>query len=314
MAMIVATVALFLYFVKVLMPYAAPAFATINTFALALPLGLSFLALRWLDLAFVVRSRALPAPGLGEYLSFMLYPAVLAAGPLMTLADFRKSRITDYSIVDYGAGVARCGVGVAKKLMADAWIAPIIAASYESFIREPGAATAALVLPMLLCNLAYIYLDFSAYADLATGTARAMGRRVPENFDWPLLRSSLRSYWQHWHMTLSNWAMRRVYFPSFVETRSTALATTAAMLTIGLWHFPDLGWTLWAFHHAVGLIANAAIDKTTGGIAMRDVTRVVVGLLGWSTTVAWVALGYAFTLFDNVSLTLAVFRALLRIA
>jgi alginate O-acetyltransferase complex protein AlgI len=312
--MVIFTVALFLYFVKVLMPLAAPAFVTINTFALALPLGLSFLALRWLDLAFAVRSRTRPAPALGEYIGFMLYPAVLASGPLMTLTDFQKSRIADYSIVDYGAGVARCGVGVAKKLLADAWIAPAIATSYEAFIREPGAATAALVAPMLLYNLAYIYLDFSAYADLATGTARAMGRRVPENFDWPLLRSSLRSYWQHWHMTLSNWAMRRVYFPSFIETRSTAIATTAAMLTIGLWHFPDLGWTLWALHHAAGLVTNAAIDKAFGAVALHNALRVIVGLLGWFATVAWVALGYVVTLFDNLSLSLSAFRALLRIA
>ena len=36
-----------------------------------------------------------------------------------------------------------------------------------------------------------IYVDFSAYSDIAIGCARLFGIRVPENFDWPYLRTNI---------------------------------------------------------------------------------------------------------------------------
>ncbi|HEX8662045.1 MAG TPA: MBOAT family O-acyltransferase, partial [Brevundimonas sp.] len=173
------------------------------------------------------------------------------------------------------------------------------------------------ILIMLVANLLYIYLDFSAYCDLAIGAARAGGRRLPENFDWPLVRSGLRRYWRHWHMTLSQWVMRRVYFPAFLASHSTALALFASMLTIGLWHAPTISWSFWALHHSLAMAVEARVSPGSPPESPRPqgpVARVRTGarhLVGMGFMLAWVSLGHSFTLFAAPRLALETYgRAL----
>jgi hypothetical protein len=160
------------------------------------------------------------------------------------------TRIADWSVTDYGSGIAWCLVGLVKKSSADLLLAPGVLKLSQTVALHPDTVSARVVWPILLGQLLYIYLDFSGYTDLALGTGRALGWRLPENFNWPLAKSNLQRYWQSWHMTLSNWVMRRVYFPAFMQSRSPILAAVCAMLAIGVWHQPDFAWAL---HHGIGL-------------------------------------------------------------
>jgi D-alanyl-lipoteichoic acid acyltransferase DltB (MBOAT superfamily) len=120
-------------------------------------------------------------------------------------------------------------------------------------------------------------------------------------------------------MTLSNWVMRRVYFPAFIESRSPILAAVCAMLAIGLWHEPDFAWTGWALHHGIGLgvtliFLDVAFREGTplGRLAGTPIGGFMTGFLGWALTMAWVALGLSYTLFDNYQLSFAVLRGAFR--
>jgi alginate O-acetyltransferase complex protein AlgI len=194
-----------------------------------LPLGLSYFAIRLIEVIFAARAGTLKKVGPIEFFGFMLRPSMLAAGPITTLAEFRRARITDWSAIDYGAGIARCLVGLVKKSSADLLLAPGVLKLAQTVALYPDTASAWTVWPMLLGQLLYIYLDFSGYTDLALGTGGALGWGLPENFNWPLTKSNLQRYRQSWHMTLSNWVMRRVYFPAFMESRSPILAAVAVM-------------------------------------------------------------------------------------
>ena len=249
----------------------------------------------------------------------MLHPSMLAAGPITTLGEFRRARIADWSITDYGSGIARCLVGLVKKSSADLLLAPGVLKLTQTVALHPDTVSARVVWPMLLGQLLYIYLDFSGYTDLALGTGRALGWRLPENFNWPLAKTNLQRYWQSWHMTLSNWVMRRVYFPAFMQSRSPILAAVCAMLTIGVWHQPDFAWTAWALHHGIGLgitIKCRDVGFRDGGILARWASTprgpVTMGLLGWAFMVSWVALGLSYTLFDNYRISFAAIRGAFR--
>jgi alginate O-acetyltransferase complex protein AlgI len=310
-------VALVLFYFKVLAPYASAAFG--QTSSLALPLGLSYFGIRSIDVIFAARARTLKQVSAIEFFGFMLHPSMLAAGPITTLGEFRRARITDWSITDYGSGIARCLVGLVKKYSADLLLAPGVLKLTQTVALHPDTVSARVVWPMLLGQLLYIYLDFSGYTDLALGTGRALGWRLPENFNWPLAKSNLQRYWQSWHMTLSNWVMRRVYFPAFMQSRSPILAAVCAMLAIGVWHQPDLAWTAWALHHGIGLgvtIKCRDVGFREGGIlacwASAPRGRVTMGLLGWAFTVSWVALGLSYTLFDNYLISFAAMRGAFR--
>jgi D-alanyl-lipoteichoic acid acyltransferase DltB (MBOAT superfamily) len=206
-----------------------------------------------------------------------------------------------------------------KKLAADLWLAPLVLRLAQTVAIHPESAHARIVWPMLFGQLLYIYLDFTGYTDLALGTGRALGWRLPENFNLPLLRSNLQRFWRSWHMTLSNWVMRRVYFPAFIESRSPILAAVCAMLAIGFWHQPDFAWTGWALHHGIGLgvtltFLDAGFRQGTplARFAVIPMGRLITGFLGWAFTMSWVALGLSYTLFDNYRLSFAVLRGAIR--
>jgi alginate O-acetyltransferase complex protein AlgI len=309
-------VVVLLYF-KVLAPYAAQAFGQLSS--LALPLGLSYFSIRLIDVIFAARARTLKQVGAVEFLGFMLHPSMLAAGPITTLAEFRQARIANWSVVDYASGIARCLVGMVKKLAADLWLAPLVLRLAQTVAIHPESAHARIVWPMLFGQLLYVYLDFTGYTDLALGTGRALGWRLPENFNLPLVRSNLQRFWRSWHMTLSNWVMRRVYFPAFIESRSPILAAVCAMLAIGFWHQPDFAWTGWALHHGIGLgvtltFLDVGFRKGTplARLSVIPIGRFMTGFFGWAFTMSWVALGLSYTLFDNYRLSFAVLRGAIR--
>jgi alginate O-acetyltransferase complex protein AlgI len=167
--------------------------------------GALFFSIRLIDVIFAARARTLKQVGAVEFLGFRLHPSMLAAGPITTLAEFRQARIANWSVVDYGSGIARRLVGLVKKLAADLWLAPLILRLAQTVAIHPEFARARIVWPMLFRQLLYVYLDFTGYTDLALGTGRALGWWLPENFNLPLVRSNLQRFWRSWHMTLSNW-------------------------------------------------------------------------------------------------------------
>jgi alginate O-acetyltransferase complex protein AlgI len=311
LSLVVGFVVLVLLYFKALAPYGSAAF---GLGSLGLPLGLSYFSVRLVDIIFAARARTLKQIGVVEFLGLMLHPSMLAAGPIITIAEFRRARISDWSVTDYGSGVARCLLGSIKKLVADIWLAPAVLSLSGRVALDPQSANIRTVWPLLLCQLLYIYLDFTGYTDLALGTGRALGWRLPENFNLPLIRSNLQAYWQSWHMTLSNWVMRRVYFPAYMESRSPILAALCAMLTIGVWHQPNFGWAAWALHHAVGLGLTIKIRERKIQALQLDgpIACGAIYLVGWAFTMGWVALGMSYTLFDSPFLSLSVVRGAFR--
>lgn len=304
---LIAGVALLIILFKFSGPVMAAAFANPGGMWLALPLGLSYLAIRLVDLLLAASAQTLRELTLRDYMAFMLSPYTLPAGPIQLYSAFMAGRMSDYSMVEFTAGMARFGIGLGKKLIADSYLLPVTTAQMGIVLTGEGDPYRASVI-MLSANLLYVYLDFSAYCDLAIGAARAGGRRIPENFDWPLLRNGVRAYWRHWHMTLSQWVMRRVYFPAHLSSRSATLSLFASMLVIGLWHSPSLPWSLWAAHHSLAMAAEGKImPNGPENVAVSMPMRTLVGILGPILTFAWVALGHSFTLFASTGRALQVY-------
>src|SRR5262249_9779724 len=102
-----------------------------------------------------------------------------------------------------------------------------------------------------------LFLDFSAYTEMAIGIALLFGLVLPENFRRPYLAADLRDFWRRSHITLSNFIRDYLYIPlggsRHGEVRYV-LATLGAMSICGLWH--GAGWTYvaWGAWHGIGLI------------------------------------------------------------
>ncbi len=303
---------------KILVAYAALP-PGLDPFALAGPLGFSYAAIRIADLLIGASSGERQNLSLREYFAFMLFPATLSAGPILSLGQYRSAPKAPWEVTDFAAGAARVLVGLTKKAVADAVFAPRVFAGVDAFILN-GQMSPAEAATMLVCDLLFIYLDFSAYSDLAIGAARCAGWRIPENFNWPLIRPGLGAYWRNWHMSLSGWAFRRVFFPVMLRTKSAQLAIFATMLLIGLWHVPRITWALWAIHHAAGLIAEGYVVRKAKAAMDRGwlrgyerLVRIVAQGAGVCLIWIWVSLGHSFTLFANPQAAVEVYLTALQL-
>ena len=299
-----------LVFVKGVIPHAAALFASPGNL-LMIPLGFSYFIIRIVDLLFKAHARQISELSLREYLAYMLFAPTLAAGPVMTLPQFQQGFENFTSLESRSVGLMRAFVGLAKKLLADTFMLRVLAPALANDYPGGGPAVLAVQLGFVL----YVYLDFSGYSDIAIGTARWWGWRLPENFNAPLLRSNMREFWRNWHMSMTQWVSRHVFMQAGMELRrgpiwmQTYLPVLTTMTVIGLWHGLNAVWVLWALHHALGiflgdwgrrLIPISVLDgEPTKPPSARNVLPPLRYAFGVVFVWYWVALSHSFTLSNN---------------
>jgi alginate O-acetyltransferase complex protein AlgI len=260
-----------------------------------LPLGISFFTFEFIHYA-VDRYRGQAAPGaLKEYLAFILFFPTLVAGPIKRYEDFLpKLRAADASLLDLQAGFTRILVGLVKKFA----VADLMTAFTNHLNRTDIALADRRVLPLWL--LAYgvkIYFDFAGYSDIAIGSARLFGIVVPENFDWPYMRSSIADFWRNWHISLSTWLFDYVFIPlggsrvSRLRNYSNLIVT---MFVSGAWHGAGTNFIVWGLWHGMLLTGNRIWRDVRG---TREVSTAGM-VMGWALTFTSVNLGWAFFCMD----------------
>ena len=108
-----------------------------------------------------------------------------------------------------------------------------------------------------------IYADFSAYIDIARGTARWLGFELSENFNHPYMASGPSDFWRRWNITLSTWFRDYVYIPlggSHTSGVRWARNVLITFLLSGLWHGASWNYVLWGLYHGLLLIAARLTD------------------------------------------------------
>ena len=223
-----------------------------------LPLGISFFTFEFIHYA-VDRYRGKTRAGkFSEYLAFILFFPTMVAGPIKRYQDFLPKLITPSRAWahDWQQGFTRILAGLVKKFM----VADLLTAFTNHLNREDIAQAQRWVLPLWL--LAYgikIYFDFSAYSDIAIGSARLFGIKVPENFDWPYLRTNIAEFWKHWHMSLYRWLVDYIFIPlggSRVAAPRVYLNILITMFLSGLWHGAGLNFIAWGLWHGTLLVTH----------------------------------------------------------
>ena len=92
-------------------------FASVRYLPLPAAAGVSYLALRLSHLAFEVRNRVVPAPSVGEYLSFAFYAPLASVGPIQPYSRFMQGVRQPIPLRDtLREPVMRMAVGLAKYL------------------------------------------------------------------------------------------------------------------------------------------------------------------------------------------------------
>jgi alginate O-acetyltransferase complex protein AlgI len=261
-----------------------------------LPLGISFFTFEFIHYA-VERWRGRVERGLfREYLAFIMFFPTMVAGPIKRFGDFLpkiRGGSADFAI-DWRAGITRILVGLVKKLAIADLLASAtsnLSATHISMASRPT---------LLLWILAYgikIYADFSGYSDIAIGSARLFGIRVPENFSWPYCRRNIGEFWTHWHISLSSWLRDYIYIPlggSRVREPRIVFNLIVTMLVSGIWHGAGLNFLAWGAWHGL-MMSTLRIWRTW---FPKPLPGVAGYISSWALTFCFVNLGWAFFCMD----------------
>jgi alginate O-acetyltransferase complex protein AlgI len=142
-------------------------------------------------------------------------------------------------------GFFRFAIGLAKKVLLADVLAIHVDKMFSLSYGIPDVTTAWLG---AFLNVLHIYIDFSAYSDMALGLALMIGFRFPENFNSPLIAESVTEFWLRWHMSLNRWLREYIYIP-LGGNRGTELQTCLNILTVfllsGIWHGANWNFIIW---------------------------------------------------------------------
>ena len=223
---------------------------------LILPVGLSFIVFQGMSYTIDVYSRELSTrESWLDVAVFMTFFPHVVAGPIVRASDFLP-QVDDKPTLDDARGaraLVRIATGMFKKLV----IADFLAANIvDRVFADPGNYTGLEVTTAVFAYTLQIYYDFSAYSDIAIGTAALFGFVLKENFDKPYLSPNLFEFWRRWHMSLGSWLRDYLYIPLGGNRGSKTRTLVNLMITMilgGVWHGADWRFVVWGLSHGIGL-------------------------------------------------------------
>ena len=223
---------------------------------LILPAGISFHTFQSLSYTIDVYRRELPATrSVVQFATFVLFFPQLVAGPIVRAQDLlpQLAAPPPLELAKATHGLFRIVVGLFKKIaLADTLALSIVDRVFEA----PQRFSAVEVLVGVYGYALQIYLDFSAYSDIAIGSAQVLGFELPENFRTPYRSANLQEFWRRWHISLSTWLRDYLYIALGGSRRSAARTYVNLIITMvlgGLWHGASWVFVVWGALHGFGL-------------------------------------------------------------
>lgn len=227
--------------------------------ALVVPLGISYFTFKLIHYAVETRRQSLPTHGFGDFLAYMFMFPIYTAGPIERFDHFMRNRAEAWRHQDLLEGALRIAYGLIKKFVVGGivliWIRDSFAGGdVEELLGSLDAIHPIQVWLFVITAYLLIYMDFSAYSDIAIGSSRLFGIRIMENFNFPVVAPNIGNFWKRWHMTLAGWCQSYIYMPTIALTRNPYVAVLATFTAIGLWHAASVLWLLWGLYHAIGVM------------------------------------------------------------
>lgn len=260
---------------------------------LLLPLGISFYTFQTIGYTIdVFRGVRRPERHAGRLALYVAFFPQLVAGPIERsthlLPQLRKLRPA--TLEQLGSGLQRIVLGLFKKLVIADWLARTV----DTVFASPGEFHGPAVLIACYAFAFQIYFDFSAYTDIAIGSARLLGIDLMENFRRPYLAVSPRDFWRRWHISLSTWFRDYLYLPlggSRAGAVRRGFNIALVFLLAGLWHGAHATFVLWGAYHALLLLGDRMVRSLVSGRL-----RPGYGGCGWLRVLGWAVTFHAVTI------------------
>jgi D-alanyl-lipoteichoic acid acyltransferase DltB (MBOAT superfamily) len=261
----------------------------------------SYITLRLVELFRAMYEERYDPPNLQSTINYLIPFHMLAAGPIQSYDDFvtqpGEPRPMTPAVVL--SAFQRIAHGVFKKFV----IAFIVQKMFLTNFSVPGFYW---IIEAQMFFI-WLYIDFSAYSDIAVGVGRLIGVATPENFMRPYFARNIINFWERWHISLSMWIRRNLFFPVQVGLlrrtggKHPLLCASAgfivAFLLCGMWH--DIAWAffVWGCMHASGLIIvnlyrNFLNKKLSSKGVKAYLANPYIKAVSMAITFEWVAISH----------------------
>jgi alginate O-acetyltransferase complex protein AlgI len=276
-----------------------------------LPIGISFFTFQGISYVVDVyrgHIKAVRSP-LDLFLYISFFPQ-LVAGPIVRASHFLPQLSKQPSLTREAVAFGFLLIlnGMFKKMVLAHYLAVGLV---DPVFADPTQATSTDLIAAHYAYAVQVYCDFSAYSDIAIGTAALLGYRFRKNFDRPLGATSLTQLWQRWHISLSTWLRDYLYRALRGDRRDHGARMYRnmflTMLLGGLWHGANWTFVLWGAIHGAGLVAERFIKahwrawsprrrlSTAGAAALSDYPE-QPGTDRFAAVVGWLITFHLFTL------------------
>ncbi len=262
-----------------------------------IPLGVSYFSFKLIHYLIEYNRGRFKEHTFLQFWTYISFFPIYTAGPIERFENFLGTGVSADRKQDFIEGTTRIIYGLIKKFFISGVVLTGLLNSHtgDSILQRLDAIEHYKVWGFLILNYLIVYMDFSAYSDIAIGSARILGFRVAENFNWPILASNVMLFWKRWHISLGSWCQSYVYMPTIGLTRQPYLAIILTFLAIGVWHAGALNWAAWGIYHGVGVIGYRLWVKTSIRKKIASKTNVITQALALLITNLWIAGSFAFT-------------------
>lgn len=259
------------------------------TLNIILPVGISFYTFQTLSYTIdVYRGRIEHTDDWITFFAFVSFFPQLAAGPIerasFLMPQFLKSR--RFNLEESKEGLRYILYGLFKKVV----IADYCAVhADEIFMNYQEYGGSDLFLGAYAFNGMELYCDFSAYSEIALGTALLFGFKLSRNFAYPFFAKNIEEFWQRWHITLSRWFRDYVLILSrrseTLKKIRIEIMTLFTFALIGFWHGANYTFIIWGLGHGTLFITYQRLKKwgwvnpTYGVSQLKDIPNMALMLL-----------------------------------
>lgn len=260
--------------------------SNISLLYIVMPIGISFFTFQALSYVIdIYNGKSKPANSLVDFMTYLSLFPQLVAGPIVRYNDIFKelvSREVNYDNFSYG--VSRFIIGLSKKvLLANVlgeFVGNLVDVNFLSSWLKP-----------ILFTL-QIYFDFSGYSDMAIGLGKMFGFSFLENFNYPLISSSITDFWRRWHISLSSWFRDYVYIPLGGNRVSKFKWIRNIMIVwflTGFWHGASWNFIIWGMYFGFILLIEKLyigkyLKKTKVFKYIYSLLIIIIGFLIFNTT------------------------------
>lgn len=284
------------------------------TLNVLLPVGISFYTFQALGYTIdVCRGTIEAEKNFIDYALFVSFFPQLVAGPIERTNNIIPQLKAPHkpTLKNFQGGLTLIIWGMMKKVLIADNMAVMVNTAYNNAPDHTGAQ----LIFATVCFAVQIYCDFSAYSDIARGSARILGIELMQNFDCPYGAQSIKDFWRRWHISLSTWFKDYLYFPlggSRKGKARTLINLVIVFMVSGLWHGAAFTFVLWGLLHGVyqvlGILLMPLKKKIYSVIPEKNIA---LQLIRTAFTFVLVCIGWVFFRANTVGDAMLIFKKIL---